>query len=207
MFYDTSLFPFTKELQNNWKVIRDELEGISQPEFETYAHFDPWKVFIFRKGLDPRNITQYPENQARCPRTMEIIDSIPGVTSATFSRLLPGTWLWPHRCKGTDIRVHLGLVEVEGCALHVEGMTQTWHEGETLAFNAKHIHEAWNRGDRPRTVLLFDIMPETLEHPLEHYALHKSPREKLKGQLLRGRYLARKAAFQTRDAARKLRGK
>ncbi len=207
MFYDTRLFPFTEMLERKWKVIREELDGISRPEFETYRDFESWKVFILRKGLDPSDITEYPENQARCPRTMEIVDSIPGVTSVVFSRLVPGTRLWPHHCLGTDIRVHLGLVSVDKCALHVEGMKQTWHDGKCLAFNAKHIHEAWNRGDRARTVLLFDVLAETLDEPLEHYAMSKTMGEKFAGQLLRARYVTRKTADRAKGVLRKALGR
>ena len=192
MFYDTRSFPFVETLERNWKTIRREVELVAQEEFETYKNFTPWKVFIFRKGLDPRKIERYPENCARCPETAAIIESIPGVTSATFSRLLPGTHLWPHRCPNTRVRCHLGLVIVDGCAINVGGMVRGWEEGKCMIFNARHLHEAWNRNTQPRTVLLVDVLPETLSAPPESFAIPKTTLEAASGMWLNARYVARK---------------
>jgi aspartyl/asparaginyl beta-hydroxylase (cupin superfamily) len=200
MFYDTRFFPFVETLERNWRTIRAELEQLQQSDFETYKNFQPWKVFIFRKGLDPRHIEQYPENCARCPETTAIIESIPGITSATFSRLLPGTHLWPHRCPYTTIRCHLGLVIVDGCAISVGGMVREWEEGKCMIFNAQHLHEAWNRNTRPRTVLLVDVLPETLAAPAETYAFRKTPAEAAAGLWLRTRYVTRKQSERLRNA-------
>lgn len=201
MFYDTRHFPFVATLEQHWKTIRREVEQVAQEEFETYRNFTPWKVFIFRKGLDRRNIERYPANCARCPETTAIIESIPGVTSAAFSRLLPGTHLWPHRCNNTRVRCHLGLIVVDGCALNVGGMVRGWEEGRCLIFNARHLHEAWNRNTLPRTVLLVDVMPETLSAPPETFALRKSASEAASGMWLTTRYTARKNWERIRTAA------
>ncbi len=202
MFYDTRVFPFVDVLERNWKTIKAELEELTQSDFETYKNFTPWKVFIFRKGLDPRNIEQYPENCARCPQTAAIIDSIPGVTSATFSRLLPGTHLWPHRCPNTSIRCHLGLVIVDGCAINVGGMVRGWEQGKCMIFNARHLHEAWNRNTVPRTVLLVDVRPEVLDSPPERHAIPKTASETLRGTWLTARYVTRKKLESIRNAVR-----
>jgi beta-hydroxylase len=201
MFYDTRHFPFVETLERNWKTVRAEVEKVTQEEFVTYRNFTPWKVFIFRKGFDPKNIEHYPENRARCPETAALLDSIPGVTSAAFSRLLPGTHLWPHRCNNTRVRCHLGLIVVDGCAINVGGMVQGWEEGRCMIFNARYLHEAWNRNTQPRTVLLVDVAPEVLSAPPETFALPKSPAESASGLWLTTRYVTRKNLDRLRQAA------
>jgi aspartyl/asparaginyl beta-hydroxylase (cupin superfamily) len=200
MFYDPRFFPFVETLERNWTTIRRELHDVTQGEFETYRNFAPWKVFIFRKGLDQRNIDEYPENRARCPATTAIIDSIPGVTSAAFSRLLPGTRLWAHRDPDIPVRCHLGLVVVDGCAMRVGGMVREWQEGRCLVFDARQLHEAWNHNRLPRTVLLVDVRPDTLNAPPERHALPKTTSETAAGMWLKARYVTRKSVERIRDA-------
>ncbi|HZR79469.1 MAG TPA: aspartyl/asparaginyl beta-hydroxylase domain-containing protein [Candidatus Binatia bacterium] len=200
MFYDTRYFPFVETLERNWKTIRREVEQVSQDAFQTYRNFTPWKVFIFRKGFDPQNIEHYPDNRNRCPETSAILDSIPGVTSAAFSRLLPGTHLWPHRCNNTRVRCHLGLIVVDGCAINVGGMVQGWEEGKCMIFNARYLHEAWNRNTLPRTVLLVDVSPDVLEAPPEKFALPKTPLQNASAMWLKTRYVARKNLDRLRAA-------
>jgi len=199
MFYDTRYFPFVETLERNAAVIRDELATILHEDFETYRHFTPWKVFIFQRNLDGKSLEDYPDNRARCPRTWEIIESIPGVTSATFSRLMPGMWLWPHRCEHTRVRCHLGLVIVPKCGIRVGGMTRHWEEGKCMIFNATHVHEAWNYSDQLRTVLLVDVNPDVLDGPPERYAIPKTPAEQVQGVVLNAHYRARKAYFQMKS--------
>ena len=201
MFYDTRFFPFVETLEKNWRPIRRELDELTQTDFQTYRNFQPWKVFIFRKGFDPQKLECNPENSARCPETTAILDSIPGVTSAAFSRLLPGTHLWPHRCGNTRIRCHLGLIIVDGCAINVGGMVQGWQEGKCLIFNARYLHEAWNRNTLPRTVLLVDVSPEVLGFAPEDYALPKSTGEIVSSAWLKTRYVTRKNWDRIREAA------
>src|SRR5581483_1934623 len=200
MFYDTRYFPFVETLERNWKTIRREVEQVSQDAFQTYRNFTPWKVFIFRKGFDPQNIEHYPDNRNRCPETSAILDSIPGVTSAAFSRLLPGTHLWPHRCNNTRVRCHLGLIVVDGCAINVGGMVQGWEEGKCMIFNASYLHEAWNCNTLPRTVLLVDVSPDVLEAPPEKCALPKTPLQNASAMWLKTRYVARKNLDRLRAA-------
>lgn len=201
MFYDTRALPFLATLEQNYATIRRELEHLTQEDFRTYRNFTPWKVFIFRKGFNPNDLEYNAENCARCPETMAILDSIPGVTSAAFSRLLPGTHLWPHRCNNTRLRCHLGLIVVEGCGIRVDGMVRGWEEGKCLAFSARHLHEAWNRNTLPRTVLLFDVDPATLDFPIENAAIPRTPAEVASGLWLKTRYTVRKNWEQVRAAA------
>ncbi len=44
--------------------------------------------------------------------------------------------------------------------------TKTWREGECLVFDDSTEHEAWNRSDRTRTILLCDFLNPLRRRPL-----------------------------------------
>lgn len=99
-----------------------------------------------------------------CPATLAALDHapqpvIPGrAPLALFSRLTPGTHIQPHHgMLNTRLICHLPLVVPDGCGLRVGAETRRWVEGELLIFDDSFEHEAWNRGSRDRTILLFEI--------------------------------------------------
>lgn len=99
-----------------------------------------------------------------CPATLTALAAapqpvIPGAAPlALFSRLTPDTHIQPHHgMLNTRLICHLPLIVPEGCALRVGPETRAWHEGELMIFDDSFEHEAWNRGQSDRTVLLFEI--------------------------------------------------
>src|SRR4029079_19726259 len=52
--------------------------------------------------------------------------------------------------------VQLPLIVPEGCEFRVGGETRAWVKGQAFAFDDTIEHEAWNRSDRDRAVLLID---------------------------------------------------
>ena len=57
------------------------------------------------------------------------------------------------------LRCHLPLIVPAGnkCAIRVGDETREWKEGELMIFDDSFEHEAWNRSDEMRVVLMFDI--------------------------------------------------
>jgi aspartate beta-hydroxylase len=55
-------------------------------------------------------------------------------------------------------------------ALNVSGELMRWREGSCFSFDDTFEHEAWNRGDETRVVLLFDVWNPHLT-PIECDAL------------------------------------
>ena len=45
----------------------------------------------------------------------------------------------------------------EGCGFRVGGETREWRTGEAFVFDDTIEHEAWNRGDSLRVVLILDV--------------------------------------------------
>ena len=74
--------------------------------------------------------------------------------------------------------IHLPLVVPPGCEFRVGGETRAWREGEAFAFDDTIEHEAINRSEKSRLVLIFDVWNPHLsdrERALvtEFYALQK----------------------------------
>ena|SRR5689334_2482070 len=157
MFLDAAAYPFVPELERSWRSIRAEFEALGRecriPWPERELHAGGWEVvglYAFGRKLAPMC--------ARCPETTRLVESIPGMTTAGFSFLNPGTHILPHRGYSTDVlRCHLGLQVPAGCSMRVGTETRQWVEGRCLVFDDTMEHEVWHRGDQPRVVLLVDF--------------------------------------------------
>jgi aspartate beta-hydroxylase len=74
-----------------------------------------------------------------------------------FSRLKPGAHIPPHfGCINSRLTVHLPLIVPSGCSIRVGSEIHSWTEGQIFAFDDSFEHEAWNRGDSDRVVLIFE---------------------------------------------------
>ncbi len=166
-FYEREQLPWTKVLEENWMVIRDEMTRLMEekpdrlkPYFINKAmSFPPrkWKTM----GLYFWTYTMH-SNCRRCPQTVRILRSIPHLTSASLSVLEPKANINPHQ-GDTDavIRCHLGLsvpAALPHCGFQVAGEIRPWEEGKTLPFCDAHMHTAWNNSDQRRLVLILDVM-------------------------------------------------
>ena len=84
----------------------------------------------------------------------------PGLNSAFFSILAPGTHIPEHRgvTKGL-ITCHLGLIVPRDgdVRMRVGDRIVRWAEGETLVFDDTYDHEVWNETSGTRVVLLIQF--------------------------------------------------
>jgi aspartyl/asparaginyl beta-hydroxylase (cupin superfamily) len=160
---DVQEFPFCKMLEENYEVIRKEFEALAAEHLvawpERYLCKKGWDVF----GLYAFN-NRLEENCAKCPETARLLASIPGMTTAMFSCLQPRTHIRPHigyfQYSNYILRAHLGIKVPEGCALIVNGVTQTWQNGKSFVFDDTFRHEAYNKSDELRVVLMIDFKYE-----------------------------------------------
>jgi len=158
MFLDTKDFAFTSLLEANWQNIRREYEQLSAelmmpwPEKNIYNHgWEALGLWAFGHRFD--------DNCKRCPETAALVEKIPGLTMAGFSRLAPGTEIKPHvGYTNTVLRCHLGLIIPGDCGIEVGGERRTWQEGQCLVFDDTILHSAWNKSSEPRVVLITDFV-------------------------------------------------
>lgn len=163
MYYDPEQFEFVRQLEAGWQAIKTELSRLSSQDFVSY----PEKYLLQKKtGWDIFGIyflgVKIDLNCELCPETTRLVQSVPGMVTAGFSRLAPGAHIVPHSGKPSSVlRCHLGLSVPENCALRVASDIKQWVDGKCLVFDDTSEHEAWNLSDRPRDILLLDFkIPE-----------------------------------------------
>jgi aspartate beta-hydroxylase len=174
-YHDPYLQPWAHRLQAAFPQIRaDALRIVEEdrrlPNFipdnlrvEEYVSGDgpmpSWEAFFFY-----RHGERYDANHARCPQTSAALESIELCRIADqapeilFSVLKPGSHINAHHGV-TNVRLvmHLPLVVPDDCALNlVDRGEHRWREGEPVMFDDTYLHEAWNRSNRTRIVLLMD---------------------------------------------------
>ena len=166
--YENSTFPWSKEVEKEWKTIRKELDTVMErrnelpsfheimSEVKTITEDDQWKTFFLAGfGLPSK------ENCRRCPETTRILKKIPGMKTAFFSILSPNKHIPPHRGAYNGVlRYHLGLVvpePVEKCRIRIGKEIKHWEEGKSLIFDDSFNHEVWNETAGHRAVLFVDF--------------------------------------------------
>lgn len=187
-YYEAELFPWQAELEGQTETILAELQNVlADPanlkpflgdqncrglgECVTGDKREPqWNAFFFH-----RHGNLFEENARRCPRTAQIIGRIPLVRirehapEALFSILTAGTHILPHRGV-TNIRLvtHLPLIVPGNCALRVGNIEHVWQVGRCVTFDDTYEHEAWNRSEAVRVVLILDSWHPDLTDPEKH---------------------------------------
>lgn len=165
---DPSIFPWVKMVESNWHVIRDEaLAALSDlekvpplatisPDHRRIAPAGRWRS-LFLIGYRYRD----PANCAKCPRTTEIVERVPGLNSAFFSVLVPGTRIPPHTgVTKAFLTCHLGIQvpkDRANCRMRVIDEWVHWDEGKALIFDDVVNHEVRNDTDETRIVLLIQF--------------------------------------------------
>jgi aspartate beta-hydroxylase len=173
-YLDPMLQPWAQGLRAAFGDIREEaltvaFEGSALEDFievkdgESATHLGgmrpSWEAYFFY-----RHGRRFDDNHRRCPKTSAVLESIdlmriPGQTpEICFSVLAPDTHILPHHGV-TNARavMHLPLAVPPDCALHlVDRGVHAWREGELVMFDDTYLHEAWNRSDQVRVILLMD---------------------------------------------------
>lgn len=192
-YHDPELQPWAPQLRAAFPQIRAEAIRIVEedrrlPNFvpdtarvEDYVSGEgaapSWEAFFFyRRG------ERFDANHRRAPETSAVLESIELCRIAEqapeilFSVLKPGSHINAHHgVSNVRLVMHLPLVVPPDCALNlVDRGEHRWQEGRLVMFDDTFLHEAWNRSDQTRIVLLMDC-----------WNPHLSPVEKLAvGQLI-----------------------
>jgi aspartyl/asparaginyl beta-hydroxylase (cupin superfamily) len=175
-FHPREKFPWLPQVESATNDIRTELQALLQDEsaFVPYVQRDPARPALSAGGMfnNPdwsalylwKNGEPVAENESRCPRTMNALrglplTQVPGRSpSILFSMLRPGAHIPAHvGFVNTRLICHLPLIVPEGCSFRVGNETRHWVEGQAWVFDDTIEHEAWNRSDLPRVILLFEV--------------------------------------------------
>lgn len=161
-------FPWEKLLVEHWPEIRREAERVLglrdrvpafhevSPDQYRISREADWRTFWLR-GFGERS-----EACCRlCPVTDRVVSEIPGLETAFFSMMAPGTHVIAHRgvFKGI-INCHLGLIvpdDPQRCRMRIGGEVIHWEEGALRIFDDTRKHEVWNETDQERVVLMLQF--------------------------------------------------
>lgn len=177
-FFPREQFPWLPQLEAATPVIKKELEVLlEQSGSEPFAPYVAWPAgtplnqwgelnhsrrwssfFLWRDGVRQDGAC------ARCPRTTEVLDSLPlahqegYAPTAMFSVLAANTRIPPHTGSvNTRVTVHLPLVLPGVCTFRVGNVTREWRMNEAWVFDDTIEHEARNDNPELRVILIFDV--------------------------------------------------
>jgi aspartate beta-hydroxylase len=176
-FFDRGHFPWMETIEAHTPEIRVELESLLQQDdagFQPYVAMPPgtpeskWTPLDHRMDWGALHLWKDGKRDDRvcalAPKTAAAVEALPlsdlpGRTPTVFFSLLrPGAHL-PAHTGVSNVRtiIHLPLIVPPDCGFRVGGETRDWVEGEAWAFDDTIEHEAWNRSDRLRAILIFDV--------------------------------------------------
>lgn len=180
-FYEREEFEWVAAIEAQVPIMQEELAMVraQQAPFEPYimsteerpqsinplAGSNKWGAYYFW-----RNGERVESGASLCPITMEALNLAPMPVVANrspmalYSVLEPNTHIVPHHgALNTRLICHIPLVVPGDCALRCGNETRAWEEGKALIFDDSIEHEAWNRSDQTRIVLLFDFWKPEIE--------------------------------------------
>lgn len=176
-FFERSHFPWMEQIEAKTDVIRAEFEELlaqDRSAIRPYVAMEPgtpankWSALDHKLDWGALHLWKDGRRDeavcARVPQTAAAVEALPlsdlpGRTPTVFFSLLqPGTHL-PAHTGVSNVRaiIHLPLIVPPGCAFRVGGETREWEVGRAWAFDDTIEHEAWNRSDQLRAILIFDV--------------------------------------------------
>jgi hypothetical protein len=120
-----------------------------------------WKTFcLYTFGYLNKEV------ESHFPETLKLLRNIPGLETAMYSLLEPGTHITPHRGYSKNIlRCHVGLTPKEDAYLRVGEIQLTWDEGSVFIFDDTEEHEVLHSGNNPRLAFIIDFKRDITAPP------------------------------------------
>ena len=187
-FYPNEYLPWMKSLEEATDIIQQELQTLlaqNAKRFTPYVHSgldrtvsddgdlldnESWtSAYLWQNGTPDTDV------MACCPETVKLMESLPltkinGLApSVLFSKLNAGATIAPHTgMLNARLICHLPLMVPPECGLRVGQDERQVKRGEGWAFDDSINHEAWNRSDEERIILLFDVWRPELNEEERH---------------------------------------
>lgn len=155
--------PFCDELEKHWQTIRQEYEAVKEsvlPWYQDWLNTEK-KWFVYPIFSWPEG-DSYPQTE-KVPFTAALIKKhIPNHGAAGFSIMRAGAHIPPHEgLQASFLRCHLGIDIPEGdTALRVGEDVYRWENGKAFVFDDRLTHEAWNKTQEDRIILLVDYVED-----------------------------------------------
>jgi hypothetical protein len=172
VFHDIDrLAPELRAVDNGFEIIRTELDAViaAYDRLPPYHSIDTdvihssgrtqrdkrWSIFMLACfGKIPAAAP------ALAPKTVALVQQIPGLYQAMFSILEPGKSVRAHVGPSRAyLRYHLGLYVPTNRPprIRVKDQSYTWKERESVLFDDSWDHEVINNSDQMRAILIIDL--------------------------------------------------
>lgn len=167
-FFNVEEYKWCNDVSLQYIDIRNEFERfISNNRLQPYFYKEQAGNTLKWKTLPLLTWNIKRKNLKRFPITHKILQSIPGLVSASFSLLEAGGEITTHRGDtDANIRGHLCLYTAqqnEKATFTVNNSSKNWEEGRWLLFCDAHQHGGYNHSNENRLVLIVDVIqPENL---------------------------------------------
>ena len=159
-YHPLAWYPQLALLSASFEDIRAEaINALEQMAFvsDERAASETWRVLPIKP--EPEDVPNVPQSfidwsRKLAPKTVALLDSIPGVIAYAFSALAPSAHIAPHRHENPYVTAMLCL-KADGEVYIVNGgERKVIVEEETLVFDYTLTHEVVNNGSVERIVLL-----------------------------------------------------
>lgn len=145
------------EVRAEWD--RFTADGGRLPRIEEVIGEDQGNEGAWRAGILVSRGRPATDLAERFPTTLGLLADVPGLWSALWSVLEPGTELLEHVGPNAGVlRYHLGVRCGPASGLRVGDVTVPYRDGCGILFDDTVPHEAWNRGDEPRVTLFLEVL-------------------------------------------------
>jgi beta-hydroxylase len=150
----TSRFDAIRSEWDEFEVSQGRLPRIEQVLGEDQGNDGAWRAgLLVAHGRPVRPLAD------RFPVTVAALQSFPGLRSALWSVLEPGTELPEHSGGNAGVlRYHLGVATNDETALRVADTVVPYREGVGVLFDDTVAHAAWNRGSARRVTLFCELL-------------------------------------------------
>jgi aspartyl/asparaginyl beta-hydroxylase (cupin superfamily) len=154
----------TKDFEENFTEIKAELTHYLK-EHSPDVYFNKsmvnqasiWKTISLRWW----NV-QFRKKQVHFPNTMKIVEKYPEIISLFFNQLKANGEIIPHSGDTNAIfRCHLGMEipdSLPNCGFRVKDEKRSWEEGKWLIFVDANKHEAFNKSENRRIIMVIDVV-------------------------------------------------
>ena len=172
-FYEREQFGWLDAVEAAAADVREELQAVIGVEFTPYITQSANRPKSSQRGLTDnldwsayflRKDSADQPGAARCPRTMAALAGAPltqipnRAPSILFSKLAAGAHIPPHTGMiNARLICHLPLIVPPGCEFRVGNDVRMWEQGKCWVFDDTIEHEAWNKSDQTRVILIFDV--------------------------------------------------
>jgi len=164
-YYKSNILKEAVFLKMNFETIQNEVKNI-------YKDFKIIDNDLFFKNLDKSKsdwtrlylkwFNKIDSNATNiCPKTTNIIKTMPNIQTAMISVLKPNAKIEPHYgvYRGC-IRLHMGLItpNSNNCFINLDGKSYSWRNGEVILLDDSYLHYVENNTNEYRVILLCDII-------------------------------------------------